>query len=375
MDADTQQLDAGARALQRIDALQMKHSDVATAVGMTPDALSRSLRGQRNFKLVEMAALADHLNTSIHWLVTGERDPYEVKLSARHEWDAHSRSDQTHDWRIAKRVGNDLAAIYHQAQLGPAGSPSSVPTGWTPLQGAQWARQHLEAALTPGEILADHLPDLIERVFAIDVFVIDYDTTFDAYSAEANGAKFVVQKTTGAWWRAVFNIAHELGHILHNDLAYSDEERAVRADEWWANNFAAELLLPQADVRAFDWEGGSVKDLAEFVESHRVSTLATANRVNSLGISPNGRLAAALAWKTPKLMQALHSPFWVSPLDGVYRRPRFPSRVVEAHQAAVAEGRANGQTLAWMLGVPVEDVDPTWFAGPSMTAERLHAAL
>ncbi|QOD04983.1 ImmA/IrrE family metallo-endopeptidase [Pseudarthrobacter sp. BIM B-2242] len=375
MDADTQLLQAGARALQRIDALQMKHLDVAAAVGMTPDALSRSLRGQRNFKLVEMAALADHLNTSIHWLVTGERDPYEVKLSARHEWDAHSRSDQDHDWRIAKRVGNDMAAIYHQAQLGPAGKPSSVPRGWTPLQGAQWARQHLEAALAPDEVVADHLPDLLERVFAIDVFVIDYDTTFDAYSAEANGAKFVVQKTTGAWWRAVFNIAHEFGHILHNDLAYSDEERTVRADEWWANNFAAELLLPQADVRAFDWDAGSVKDLAEFVESHRVSTLATANRVNSLGISPNERLAAALTWKTPRLMQARHSPFWVSPMDGVYRRPRFPSRVVEAHQLAVAEGRANGQTLAWMLGVPVEDVDPTWVAGPSMTAERLHAVL
>ena len=375
MEAETQQVHAGARALKRIDALQMKHSDVAAAVGMTPDALSRSLRGQRNFKLVEMAALADHLNTSIHWLVTGERDPYEVKLSARHEWDEQSRSDQTHDWRIAKRVGNDIATIYHQAHLGPAGNPSSVPNGWTPLQGAQWARRHLEAALARDQILADHLPDLMERVFGIDVFVIDYDTTFDAYSAEANGAKFVVQKTTGAWWRAVFNIAHELGHILHSDLAYSDEERAVRSDEWWANNFAAELLLPQADVRAFDWEGASVQDLAGFVENHRVSTLTTANRVKSLGISPSEQLSAALSWKTPRLMQALHSPFWVSPLDGAYRSPRFPSRVIEAHQAAVAEGRVNGQTLAWMLGVPVEDVDPNWFAGPSMTAERLHAAL
>ncbi|MDR7161389.1 XRE family transcriptional regulator [Arthrobacter sp. BE255] len=375
MGNETQPVDAGARALQRIESLQMKHADVATAINMTPDALSRSLRGQRNFKLVEMAALADHLNTSIHWLVTGERDPYEVKLSARHQWDPGSRADHPHDWKTAKRVGNDVAGIYHQADVGPAGNPTTVGEGCTPNDAAQWAREYLVAGLPAGAVLADHLADVIERVFGIDVFVIDYDKEFDAYSAEANGAKFIVQKTTGAWWRAVFNVAHEFGHILHSDLAYSDEERMVRADEWWANNFAAELLLPETDMQAFDWAKGSVKDLGEFVVNHRVSTAAMANRVKSLGITPSATLSEALLWKTPRLLQAVHSPFWVAPLEDAYRSPRFPIRIIQAHQVAVAEGRANGQTLAWMLGVPVEDVDPAWSPRPSMTVERLLSAL
>ncbi|MFW0774287.1 ImmA/IrrE family metallo-endopeptidase [Paenarthrobacter nitroguajacolicus] len=322
-----------------------------------------------------MAAIADLLNTSIHWLVTGERDPYEVKLSARHAWDPQGRTDQPHDWRTAKRVSNDIAGIYHQVGLGAAGQHATIPAAASPVEAARWARGHLEAAMAEGQVLADHLVTLIERVFAIDVFVIDYDAVFDAYSAEANGAKFIVQRTTGAWWRATFNVAHELGHILHNDLAYSDEERAVRSDEWWANNFAAELLLPEADMGSFDWLTEDVKEVAQFAVSHGVSTAALANRVNTLGIWPSREIVKALAWKTPRLLQNAYSPFWVAPIEDVYRAPRFPGRVIAEHQKAVAEGRISGQTLAWMLGVPTEDVDPNWGAGATMTAKRLHATL
>lgn len=44
---------------------------VADRVGMTPDAMSRALRGMRAFTSVELAAIADVLDADLYWLVTG----------------------------------------------------------------------------------------------------------------------------------------------------------------------------------------------------------------------------------------------------------------------------------------------------------------
>lgn len=77
----------GERVREAIQASGYSQRQVAKEVGMTPDALSRALSGQRGFAALEIAALADVLNRDVHFLITGEPDPYSLVLSARHTFD------------------------------------------------------------------------------------------------------------------------------------------------------------------------------------------------------------------------------------------------------------------------------------------------
>ena len=48
--------------------------EIARQVGMTEDAFSRALRGQRGFSALELARLAEVLDQDIHLLITGVPD-------------------------------------------------------------------------------------------------------------------------------------------------------------------------------------------------------------------------------------------------------------------------------------------------------------
>ena len=65
---------------------------IAAKVGMTEDAFSRALRGQRGFSALELARLADVLDHDIHFLITGEPDPNRLVVSGRHNFDRETRS-------------------------------------------------------------------------------------------------------------------------------------------------------------------------------------------------------------------------------------------------------------------------------------------
>lgn len=361
----------GSRVRARLAALGMTQIAAATATGIKEDAFSNSLNDKRQFKLAELALLAEKLNTSVHWIITGERDPYEVKLSARHGWNPATRDDEPHDWALATKVAGSISLLYSQAAVSSQ-TVVPLPAAAAPVQAARDVRRLLDQARKPEHSsFVNDFPSAIEKAFGIDVFVIEGEERFDAYSAEANDVKFIVAHTTGAWYRANWNIAHELGHIVHGDLAYSDEERHVRSDEAWANAFAAELLAPETVLRRFNWRTGTEKDLADLLINMGVSVEVIRNRLNSLGIPAAGTLAKELQRTTIQTCRHGLSEFGIYAAQARYARPRFPQRIVDAHWAAVRGGRVDGQSLAWMLDVPVEDVNPAWNEGHSLNGAAL----
>ncbi|WP_427118227.1 ImmA/IrrE family metallo-endopeptidase [Pseudarthrobacter scleromae] len=361
----------GSRVRERLATLGMTQVAAATAAGIKEDAFSNSLNDKRQFKLAELALLAEMLNTSVHWIITGERDPYEVKLSARHGWNASTRADEPHDWALAAKVAGDVSLLYSQAAITSHDAPP-LPAPVAPVEAARDARGRLEFSGNPEHSsFADDLPSSIEKAFGIDVFVIEGEQRFNAYSAEANGVKFVVAHTTGAWYRANWNIAHELGHIVHGDLAYSDEERQVRADEAWANAFAAELLAPETVLRGFNWDTGTHQELASLLIHLGVSTEVMRIRLNSLGIGVSRSLYEELQRSTMQVCRRELSDSGIDVARARYTRPRFPQRVLDAHWTAVRESRVDGRALAWMLNIPVEDVNPAWDEGHSLNGSAL----
>lgn len=91
--------------------------------------------------------------------------------------------------------------------------------------------------------------------------------------------------------RQRFTVAHELGHFYrHKDdddeLGFVDEraelaQAGTDPEEVWANQFAAELLMPAALVKRWWAEGWSITQLRR---KFHVSTPAISNRLSSLGL-------------------------------------------------------------------------------------------
>ena len=90
--------------------------------------------------------------------------------------------------------------------------------------------------------------------------------------------------------RQRFTMAHELGHFAqHRDeaeMGYVDERAALASagidrSEIWANEFAAELLMPAATVSKWWAEGKSPEEMAK---RFGVSSAALGFRLQNLGL-------------------------------------------------------------------------------------------
>jgi Zn-dependent peptidase ImmA (M78 family) len=367
----------GERVRARFEALGMKQVDVALSADMGEDVLSRCLAGKRQFKLLELATIADLVHTSVHWLITGERDPFELKLSARHDYDRDARAHIKHDWKLAGEVAGDIALTYAQVNITPREIKRPDFSTLSATDAARRCVRMLEGqGGSPEGRYMYAFPSAIENAFGIDVFVIEDGRDFKAYSAEANGNPFIVARTDRYWFRVNWNLAHELGHILRGDLAFSDEERDVRSDETWANAFAAELLAPAETVGEFDWANGTLLDLARLVAGMGISTEVLRNRLSSLRIEPQkAELLRALETATHTVVGRVLEAEKIMEYSNLYQEPRFPGRVVKAHGLAVEKGEADGQLLAWMLGAEVQEVNPRWAEGHSLDGSALAALL
>ena len=88
---------------------------LAQAVGLSESAMSKAVAGSRSLSSIEAALIAKHLDVTMHWLVTGEADPFEVRLAARHGYDRPTGTyscDPSADMQVLE----DIALVYRQAQ-------------------------------------------------------------------------------------------------------------------------------------------------------------------------------------------------------------------------------------------------------------------
>ena len=98
-----------------IDHAGRTQADVAAHVELSESQLSKSLGGTRKFSAVDVARLADDLQVSMHWLLTGEDDPMAMRLAARHSFDPSTGSYQAAGAVADEQVLQDVALLYRQA--------------------------------------------------------------------------------------------------------------------------------------------------------------------------------------------------------------------------------------------------------------------
>jgi Zn-dependent peptidase ImmA (M78 family)/transcriptional regulator with XRE-family HTH domain len=346
----------GDRIRGRLDASEVaSQRELASLVGMTPDALSRALRGERGFSIVELQSISSVLAVSMHWIATGTPDPNELRIAARHGYDHAQQARIAVDWRAARAVLEDIAVAYEQVdrdlpvRIGPA----------VPRAAAQVRRLLVERS---GEGFVRSFADAIEQTFAIDV--IRASEISDGYSISIGRRTVVAVSDTSNWFRQNWSLAHELGHVALGtmssiDAPTNDVDPAERA----ANAFAAELLLPARMMRGLDWRTITAADVATLLWSTGVSAKALASRLQTLRVDVG---ALEFELRNPSTQRYLHRHLDVpgqSTDEIVSRRMqdagsrRFPIDLLTAHRDAIEEGRIHAGMLAWMLDDDAADIE------------------
>jgi transcriptional regulator with XRE-family HTH domain len=319
--------------------------ELAKSIGMTPDALSRSLNGERKFSAGELAEIADLLGADVHWLITGEPAPYRVVLAARHDYDhatgvrdVPGREDDTH-------VLEDVALVYRQAYQAESSATPPLPR---PVEAV---REIL------GEGFVRPFVERLEGRLGVDVVRLAEIST--GWSFSLAGHSVIVLPATGNWFRENWSLAHELAHLSLGHHAQANDEPVAASNEAAANSFAAELLLPANTVKAIDWPNISPDKLAGLIWDWGVSTDALSRRLASLRIPVPDMVAAWAAQPTQRLLRR----HWDGLPEQITRRMddaatrRFPVALQARHLKQIENGALGKATLAWMLGVHQEDLE------------------
>lgn len=339
--------------------------EIAASVGMTPDAFSRALKGERGFSAIELAGLAEVLGEDVYYLITGEPDPNRLVLAARHAYDHDTRERTVNGYAEDRQVLADISLAYRQAGQHGA-EPSRVPVN------LEQARQILG-----GDFVREMLKRLEERC-GIDVVRVSELST--SYSFRVGARAIIAVPGQGNWFRENWDMAHELGHLVLGHEEVIQHEGEVEYLEREANAFAAELLLPESAIRTIDWVGMSPEDLAVYVWQRGVSTKALLTRITSLSVPVHKRIYDLLQKSTQGLLR--HHWRSESLADEITLRMQaaslrhFPLWLQEAHLDRIAEGAVRRATLAWMLGVPESDLDVEMpEAAPPVSASELELLL
>ncbi len=162
-----------------------------------------------------------------------------------------------------------------------------------PEEAARLLRKHWDIGAGP----VGHLVRLAENHGVVVVFSPSQTSAVDAYSFDDGYRPTVVLNPAKEdYYRQRFDVAHEVGHLV----MHVDAEPGSKVVENQAHRFAAELLLPEEELRDVlpgkaDW-----RVLAALKESYGVSLQALLYRSRALGVMSDVTYRNAVAYLSSK---------------------------------------------------------------------------
>lgn len=249
----------------------MTQAELANVLGLDPSALSRALSGQRNFKSLEIALIAQTLQISTQQLLATEREPISTAATASPRPTASPAVERARE-RVHEILQLDRLLADHGFAPGPyisiqptgdtapqaPGKPAGTESGQPAEQGHALAKRlRQEAGLGDDDLpyqLAD-LAQMLERQIGLDIAFEPLPSGLDGMSVcRPNGFRLALVSTGISATRQRFSLAHQIGHLIAGDAPELriDEDLFARdaPEEHRANAFAASFLMPISALRA-----------------------------------------------------------------------------------------------------------------------------
>jgi Zn-dependent peptidase ImmA (M78 family)/transcriptional regulator with XRE-family HTH domain len=286
----------GARIRTLRERSGIQSQELASKLGMDPSAMSNIERGKRAVKTEELAAIAAALGVSPLALLSDDSLLGRLPVAPRAQ--AALAPDGAALARLTALA--ELNEVLAQGGIPPEPHLQGVPVvdtvRWLASANAlaEWARKRL----SPPSDSADRFSDLaesIEEELGIDVLVESCPGEELAGACITDWSfPFILVNQDQPRTRAVFTLAHEVGHVLSKqaDIVTLDVSLAARSDrERLANAFAASFLMPKERVQAIvEKHARSIGALATMLTEFGVSLESLVYRLHNLGfINAAGR--------------------------------------------------------------------------------------
>lgn len=278
----------GARIRALRERIDMQSRDLATAIGIDPSAMSNIERGKRGVKTDELTRIAEALGVSPLAILDDSSLLSRLSFAPRAETGAE----------VARSAFNELTgfAELHQVLTEEGISaephldnvPPIVAEDWKIAAEtlADWATRQL-AVPKEGDDRFSGLVEAIETRLGVDV-VVDELQDDGLIGASITDREFplIFVNAHQPRPRALFTLAHELGHILVGDgdsLALDFDLVSKNDRERLANAFAAIFLMPESAIEEeMQANGRTALSLARMVDRLGVSFESLVYRLHNL---------------------------------------------------------------------------------------------
>ena len=286
----TREVIAG-RVKSLLSAHGMEHQQLAAVLGIDPSGLSRALSGQREFKSLEIALIADVFSVPVGTLLEEHpREHQDIRLAARRQPGQSPAVEQALA-RVQTLISvSDLIRPEQSVRKEFFWLTDGSRTPWA--QGEELAAQvRAQLSIRDGLLPADltELASLLEAELDIDVALEPLPQGLDGLSANSGGLRLALVNTSTAAPRRRWTLAHEVGHLVVGDsqqlLLDENLFGSKSPDETRANAFAAAFLMPKSTLRE-SWEGRivNIELVADLLAEFGVSLDALAFRLHNLGL-------------------------------------------------------------------------------------------
>jgi len=331
----------------------MQAQELAAAIDLDPTVVSNIERGLRAVKTSELSRIAKALNVSPLAILDEDSLLTRMPVAARSQGLSIVESDVYHRLTALAELHEILTrgGIFNHPKLDDLPWVSSEHWKRGADELTAWVLERI--ALSPdGNDRFSEFSKAIEQALGIDVMIAPSpEQDFFGAAITDREFPFIFIESGQPRTRAIFTLAHELGHVLARDGSPCTVERDVSDGvplddrEGLANAFAASVLMPEAEVREMLESGGrTARTVATMIVRFGVSFESLVWRLYNLRLidstsrdglhaagwgrlmqdmsDPDGRLAAQLIWirRTPV---EPHPPYllcarlWTGFLQGV----------------------------------------------------------
>jgi Zn-dependent peptidase ImmA (M78 family)/DNA-binding XRE family transcriptional regulator len=336
------------------DRRRLTGKGLAEAAGISAVTISRLENGDNEPDETTVDRIARALNYPVGFFYAD--DPHELDTTAVSFRSLSKMSAKERDAaKAAGRLGLELSDWLEREFSLPAADLLDLSYESNP----EAAARALRAYWGLGERPIANMLGLLEfkgvRVFSLS----EATRTVDAFSFWRDGRPFVFLNNFKTAEHSIFDSAHELGHLVMHRHAGPQPSRAAERE---ANHFASAFLMPADDVRSRVPRFVTVDVILRAKARWRVSAMAMAYRLHSLGMLTEWQYKSAC-------IELGRRGFRVDEPNGIERETSAVWRKVLSHLWAE---RTTKSDIAKKLHLPPDELEGLiWgLAGPMLTPSR-----